>query len=95
MDAYLGSLEAMIELAPRTLFPAHGPAILAAVEKLVEFRDYRLEREAQVHAAWQDGLREPAELVPRIYAEVPAALHAVAARQVLAHLDRLRKLGKI
>lgn len=95
MDAYLDSLRRMAELAPRTLFPAHGPAVLAAVAKLEEFRRHRLDREAQVLAAWQGGKRHAAEMVADIYPEVPAAIHPIAARQVQAHLDRLEKLGSL
>ncbi|MEE8524758.1 MAG: MBL fold metallo-hydrolase [Thermoanaerobaculia bacterium] len=95
MDAYLDSLRRMAELAPKTLFPAHGPAVLAAVDKLEEFRRHRLEREAQILAAWRAGKRQPEEMVADIYPEVPPAIHGVAARQVQAHLDRLRKLGEL
>jgi hypothetical protein len=34
-------------------------------------------------------------MVPGIYPEIPAAIHGIAARQIQAHLDRLRKLGRI
>ncbi len=95
MEAYLRSLERMIELAPKTLFPAHGPAVPAAVDKLEEFLAHRLEREEQVLAVWHDGRQSAAEMVPVIYPEVPAALHGIAARQVEAHLDRLRSTGRI
>ncbi len=95
MEAYLRSLGRMIELAPRTLFPAHGPVILDAVGKLEEYRAHRLERERQVLAAWRAGRRSAAEMVGEIYAEVPRHLHPVAERQVGAHLERLRGLGEL
>ncbi len=95
MESYLGSLQRMAELGPKTLFPSHGPAVLAAVEKLEEFRRHRLEREAQVLAAWRAGKRRPEEMVGDIYPDVPPGVHAVAARQVQAHLDRLGNLGRL
>jgi glyoxylase-like metal-dependent hydrolase (beta-lactamase superfamily II)/8-oxo-dGTP pyrophosphatase MutT (NUDIX family) len=95
MDDYLESLRRMAELAPSTLFPSHGPVVLAAVDKLEELRGHRLEREAQVLAAWRAGKRRAAEMVADIYPEVPASVHPVAARQVQAHLDRLEKLGAL
>ncbi len=95
MDDYLRSLERMIELRPKTLFPSHGPVILQAVEKLQEYRDHRLWREARIAEAWHDGLRSLEEIVPQVYEDVPEQLHPVAARQALAHLDRLRRHGEI
>jgi glyoxylase-like metal-dependent hydrolase (beta-lactamase superfamily II) len=95
MDQYLDSLARMAELKPRTLFPAHGPTVLAAVEKLEEYRRHRLEREAQVLAAWEAGQRSAREMVAGIYPDVPVAVHPVAERQVEAHLARLRKSGQL
>lgn len=96
MAQYLDSLEKMIELAPRTLFPAHGPPKREALGSLIRLREHRLAREAKVLAAWQGGLREPLAMVPDVYGEeIPPEIHPVAARQVLAHLDRLRSQGRI
>lgn len=95
MDDYLRSLERMIELRPKTLFPSHGPVVLQAVEKLREYRDHRLWREGRIAEAWRDGLRELGEIVPRVYDDVPEALYPVAERQALAHMERLRRLGEI
>lgn len=95
MDAYLDSLRAMAELAPTTLFPAHGPPIIEAVGKLEEFHHHRLEREAQVLAAWQRGRRSAGEMVAEVYADVPTEVHPIARRQIEAHLVRLRRLGQL
>lgn len=95
MEAYLGSLQAMAELAPATLFPSHGPPIVNAVGKLEEYHAHRLEREAQVLAAWRGGSRSAAAMVAEVYADVPAEVHPVARRQIEAHLARLRGLGKL
>jgi glyoxylase-like metal-dependent hydrolase (beta-lactamase superfamily II) len=95
MDLYLDSLARMRDLAPRALFPAHGPAIADAVGKLQEFIDHRLWREERILAAWRSGLREPAAMLPTVYDDVPAIAHALAERQALAHLERLRKQGRL
>lgn len=95
MDAYLGSIDRALELRPNALFPAHGPAVLNAVQKLEELKQHRLEREAEILEAWRSGMREPLEMVRSIYSEVPEAIHPVAARQLQAHLKRLRDLGKL
>jgi len=95
MDAYLASLDKLAELAPGTLFPAHGPAILDAVGKLREYADHRRWREERVLAAWRDGLREPRRMLPRVYDDVPEPAWPLAERQILAHLERLRRAGRL
>ena len=42
------------------------------------------------------GLCDPLAMVPAVYGEeIPPEVHPVAARQIQAHLDRLRRLGSI
>ena len=75
--------------------PAHGAPILDARAKLDEYLEHRLERERQVLAAWSAGLRSAGQIVPEVYADTPPALHPLAGRQVLAHLERLHRRGAI
>jgi glyoxylase-like metal-dependent hydrolase (beta-lactamase superfamily II)/8-oxo-dGTP pyrophosphatase MutT (NUDIX family) len=95
MTHYLASLERMADLPPRTLFPAHGPAIEDAPGKLREYVAHRLRREEKVLAAWGDGLRTAHEMVARVYDDAPDAARMLAERQIEAHLARLRALGRI
>jgi glyoxylase-like metal-dependent hydrolase (beta-lactamase superfamily II) len=92
---YLRSLQRMRELAPRTIFPGHGPVVLDAVAKLDEYLEHRAMREEQVLAGLADGPRAPEELVPAIYDEYPVELHPLAARSVLAHLLKLEAEGRV
>jgi len=94
MDDYLASLARLAELGPRTLFPGHGPAVLDAVGKLGQYVEHRLWREERILAAHRDGL-SAREMLPRVYDDVPAQAYPLAERQVLAHLERLRRAGKI
>jgi ribonuclease/clavin/mitogillin len=95
MDDYLASLAKLVALAPRTLFPGHGPAVKNAVPKLREYIEHRLWREARVLAAWRAGRRDPAAMLPTVYDDVPREAWPLAARQVLAHLGRLRRAGQL
>jgi len=95
MDDYLGSLARLAMLRPGTLFPAHGPAILYGVRKLREYADHRLWREEKVLDAWHDGLREPSEMLPRVYDDTPKEAWPLAERQIRAHLERLRRMARI
>jgi hypothetical protein len=69
--------------------------ILDVDGKLAEYVAHRLERERQVLDRWRAGLRTPEELVPAVYPDVPEAVRPLAARQIVAHLDRLRRRGEI
>ena len=95
MNAYLESLDKVAELDPEVLFPAHGPPVRGAASHLKRLKRHRLERERQVHEAWQAGARTAAEMVAGIYADVPAEIHPIAERQIMAHLARLRRMGKL
>jgi glyoxylase-like metal-dependent hydrolase (beta-lactamase superfamily II)/8-oxo-dGTP pyrophosphatase MutT (NUDIX family) len=95
MDDYLSSLDKLFDLAPQALFPAHGPTIKNARAKLDEYRRHRRWREERVLEAWSAGLREPAEMLERVYDEVPPIARPLAERQIVAHLERLRRLGKL
>ncbi len=95
MDDYLASLAKLIAAAPRTLFPGHGPAVKNAVPKLREYVEHRLWREQRILAAWRAGQREPQAMLATVYDDVPREAHALAARQILAHLERLRRAGQL
>jgi glyoxylase-like metal-dependent hydrolase (beta-lactamase superfamily II)/8-oxo-dGTP pyrophosphatase MutT (NUDIX family) len=94
MDDYLASLEKLIALSPRTLFPGHGPAVLDAAAKLREYIAHRLWREERVLAAAQAG-QSPAEMLPTVYDDVPQEAYPLALRQILAHLERLGRQGRL
>ncbi len=91
MGAYLVSLAQLQSLPLDWLAPGHGflmaePAL--AMQRIIE---HRHRREAKVLAALvcQDAAEVDA-LLSSVYADVPAPLHAMARRSLLAHL---RKLG--
>ncbi len=94
MTAYLESLRRMKALAPRGLLPAHGNAIAAVAEKLDGYVRHRLWREARVvEALRRRGPASARELVLLAYDDVPAVVHPLAERSLLAHLDKLAADG--
>ncbi len=95
MAQYLETLTVLEELGPRTLFPAHGPTLLDAVGTLAEYRQHRLWREERVFDAWQGGERELGDLRAAVYEDLSPMAFPLAERQVSAHLERLRALGRI
>ena len=93
---YLRSLTRMQELAPRTIYPGHGPVVLGAAAKLQEYLDHRGEREQQVDRGdlARDLARSPRSW-REIYAAYPPEVHELAARSVLAHLLKLSAEGRV
>ena len=91
---YLRSLRRLLDLDPRSIYPGHGPVVLRAREKLLEYLAHREEREAQVVSALAEGPRTIAEMVQEIYADHPAEAHPLAARSVLAQLRKLADEGR-
>ena len=95
MDHYISSLRRVALMKAGVLFPSHGPGHTNPRKHLEDLVEHRLEREEKILDAWHDGLRTPADMVARVYDDVPAELHPVAERQIEAHLVRLRRLGQI
>ena len=90
MRAYLNSLERLRSLPHLTvLFGGHGPAMGNPLAKIDEYINHRLEREANILKAVREEARTPAEIVARVYTDVPPTAHQMAERAVLAHLEKL------
>lgn len=95
MLAYMASLERLLTLDVRVIFPAHGPPIEPARPKIEEYLAHRRMRERQVLEGLRAGARRVPELVARMYAEVPKALHGLAAQSTLSHLLKLEGEGAV
>ncbi|HWO69972.1 MAG TPA: MBL fold metallo-hydrolase [Actinomycetota bacterium] len=95
LAAYLRSLRRMLELAPRVLYPGHGPVVLDGAAKLREYLEHRAMREEQVLAALERGRRTIPEMVEEIYRGYPPELRPLAERSVLAHLVKLEAEGRV
>jgi ribonuclease/clavin/mitogillin len=93
MATYLESLRRMQALPVTALLPAHGPVMANAKARIQQYLDHRLERERSILQAWNAGSREPADIVKTVYTDVPEAMHALAARSVIAHLEKLSEDG--
>jgi len=92
---YMTTLERLRSLQPDRIYPAHGPVIDDPGAKLSEYIEHRRDRERQVVDALEAGLASIPKIVERIYAEVPKALHPVAERSILAHLEKLSSDGRV
>ena len=93
MAEYVAQLERVRALAPRTLYPAHGPPAPDAVGRLGAYLAHRREREGLVLAALRDGGSLSA-VTAAAYADTPATVLPVAERSCLAILEKLRAEGR-
>ncbi len=95
MAAYMVSLERLLALDVKIIFPAHGPAIEPGRPKIEEYLGHRRMRERQVLEGLRAGARRVPDLVRAIYADVPSALHGLAAESTLSHLLKLEAEGAV
>lgn len=95
MEQYLESLARLEALGATTLFPGHGPTMADPTAKFRRYREHRLWREGKILDAWREGVREPSEMLPTVYADVPPIAHPLAIRQIHAHLERLTDRGEL
>jgi endoribonuclease LACTB2 len=92
---YLRSLERLLTLGVRRIYPAHGPVIEDGPGRIREYIEHRLMRERQILAALADHVETIPAMVERIYVDVPKTLHAAAAQSVGSHLTKLAREGRV
>ena len=93
---YLDSLERVRRLGPRRLIPAHGDVLEDGPAILEMYIQHRHRRTATVLEALSAlGPSAPAGLVGRIYGPLSELIAAVAAHQVLCHLQWLCAAGSV
>jgi ribonuclease/clavin/mitogillin len=99
LKEYMESLQKMLELRPRRLYPAHGQIVEDGVGKIREYMVHRQRREAQIVGnLMKVGVGEKVssmELVKRIYADVDEGLYLAAEGGVVQVLEKLEKEGKV
>jgi endoribonuclease LACTB2 len=95
LGQYMASLHRLLELDVEKIYPAHGPVIQNAKQKIREYIAHRELRDRQVMAALQDGPLEVMAIVKKIYTDVPEFLHPAAAQSVRSHLNKLRNERRV
>jgi glyoxylase-like metal-dependent hydrolase (beta-lactamase superfamily II) len=95
LSEYLASLDRVRGLAPRRMFPAHGPIIENPDMVLREYIAHRQEREQQVLQALADGRTTPDAILERIYPGIRPAMVPVARDTIVSHLLKLESDGRV
>jgi glyoxylase-like metal-dependent hydrolase (beta-lactamase superfamily II) len=95
MLAYVDSLRRLLTLNASLLLPGHGPVVREPGRKLQELLDHRAARDRQVLDLIAAGRNRVSEMLPAIYPELSPRFRAAAWNQIIAHLDKLRREGKV
>lgn len=83
---FMTSCHALAQTNMKRAYPAHGAYIAEAQTRLADLISHRLKREAEIVTALKNRPATAATLTSEIYKDTPAALLAMAQRNVLAHL---------
>ena len=96
MAAYIESLESLKKLRLKRIAPAHGYVIEDPKPVIQEYIDHRLAREAEILKALGKETMHIDDLVAKVYGEIEEEeIIDLANNNVLAHLVKLRKDGKV
>lgn len=93
LGRYLDSLRKLQHFELDRIYPGHGDEIERPQETIDWYLAHRLQREAEILRAMDDGARTVEEIVEVVYAEVEPTLHPLAAISVAAHLRKLEESG--
>jgi glyoxylase-like metal-dependent hydrolase (beta-lactamase superfamily II) len=95
MGEYMTSLGRLEAVGAARLFPGHGEPVEDPARRIAALRTHRLKREAEILSELGRGEARIADIVARLYADVPVALHQPAAQNVLAHLVDLHRRSRV
>jgi glyoxylase-like metal-dependent hydrolase (beta-lactamase superfamily II) len=95
LGQYLQSLERLVALEPRRLFPAHGPEPGDPIGLLKSHLDHRRQRERQILEALEAGRDSVQAIVETIYDGLDSKLLPAAHETVRAHLEKLKNDGRV
>ncbi|MEX1255768.1 MAG: MBL fold metallo-hydrolase [Dehalococcoidia bacterium] len=95
MAQYVESLRKMQALNADLMCCGHGPVVKEPNRKLQELIDHRHEREEQIVALVREGRDTVQRLVRAIYPELDKQLLGMATGQVISHLAKLERDGRV
>ncbi|GAQ81201.1 Metallo-hydrolase/oxidoreductase superfamily protein [Klebsormidium nitens] len=95
MQEYFDTTERFQELRPRLLVLMHGRPSFTPRAMLRQYKEHRQKREDKISQVIQGGARTMLDVLRTAYSDTPKYLWSIAAGNVLLHVGRLEKLGKL
>ncbi|XP_057592219.1 endoribonuclease LACTB2 isoform X1 [Hippopotamus amphibius kiboko] len=95
---YMNSLKELLNIKAKVIYPGHGPVIHNAEAKILQYISHRNIREQQILTFLRENFEKSftaMDVVKIIYKNVSEHLHQMAQHNVLLHLKKLEKEGKI
>ena len=93
LRTYLVSLNRLLSIPMRALYPAHGPPHRDGHSLIRYFLEHRQKRENAVKTALTAVPRSIDQLLPEVYADVSESVYPIASRSLLAGLIKLEEDG--
>ncbi len=92
---YLQTLEKIRALAPRVIFPGHGPLVADPAGRVEALLRHRARRERQVLTALSGGMETPEEMAQQIYRGLEERVIRIGTTMLTAHLEKLIEEGRV
>ena len=92
---YLESLEKVKSLAPRLIYPGHGPVIEDPIGRIDELIEHRKMRGVQYLEALGAGHDTPAKIADLVYHDLPERQKNLGARVIMLYLERFVESGEV
>lgn len=95
MADYVASLQMMIDRDDRAYLPGHGPLLPEPRAYVTELKRRRVRRENEILERLRRGSMSVPELSQTLYGKTDPVLQFAAERNVMSHLQKLWKEGKV
>ncbi|CAK5015405.1 unnamed protein product [Meloidogyne enterolobii] len=96
LDDYMKSLRKLLDLAPKRIYPGHGPVVEDPKQKILEYIENRNRREQEIlNVISNDGPATTMQITNSIYTNILPSRRLGALLNVRHHLVKLLAEGKI
>ncbi|CAL7935945.1 unnamed protein product [Xylocopa violacea] len=99
LQTYIASLRKMAAMKPKMIYPGHGPVIEDPMAVIEHYIKHRLQRESKILGVLQENAKDNTlsemDIVKHLYTDTSKIMWEAAAYNVLGHLQKLLKEGKV